>query len=288
VGLWQLLCELFGMTDDNSKYVYLSDGGHFDNLGIYELLKRRCKYVIACDAGADPKYSLDDLGSAIRKCREDIGVEIELNTKPVVLIADSDKNGSSGDDKNGGNGDNKSGGKNPDGSGKKWSKWHCVVGEIRYDMVDPLPPKKNSEEKEGEAERRKAINGVFVYVKASLTGEEPGDVLNYQTSNQDFPHQSTVDQWFSESQFESYRRLGQHIVEAMLDPLADDGGEKSPSTLHEDALKLVPGLPTKILFEKLQERWTPPADPPGGNRPKPPGGNPTTPATKRRKNSAND
>jgi hypothetical protein len=39
-GLKQLLCELFGVTDDNAKYVYLSDGGHFENLGVYELVKR--------------------------------------------------------------------------------------------------------------------------------------------------------------------------------------------------------------------------------------------------------
>jgi hypothetical protein len=83
-GLKQLLCELFGVTDDNAKYVYLSDGGHFENLGVYELVKRRCRYIVACDASADPNYSLDDLGNAIRKCREDIGLEIELNTMPVV------------------------------------------------------------------------------------------------------------------------------------------------------------------------------------------------------------
>ncbi|MFY9854100.1 MAG: hypothetical protein WAK26_09520, partial [Terracidiphilus sp.] len=76
VGLGQLLRELFGLTNDNAKYVYLSDGGHFENLGVYELVKRRCKFIVACDAGADPDYSFDDLGNAIRKCREDVGVEI--------------------------------------------------------------------------------------------------------------------------------------------------------------------------------------------------------------------
>ena len=84
VGLGRLLAELFGQTDDNSKYVYLSDGGHFENLGVYELVKRRCQSIVACDAGADPAYTLEDLGNAIRKCREDIGVEIELVSQVMV------------------------------------------------------------------------------------------------------------------------------------------------------------------------------------------------------------
>ena len=80
VGLLRLLAELFGQTDDEARYVYLSDGGHFENLGVYELVKRRCKFIIACDAGADGNYALGDLGSAVRKCREDMGIEITLST----------------------------------------------------------------------------------------------------------------------------------------------------------------------------------------------------------------
>jgi hypothetical protein len=183
VGLWRLLGELFGLTDDNSDYVYLSDGGHFENLGVYELLKRRCKFIIACDAGEDPDYSLEDLGNAVRKCREDIGVEIELLTKPVVPQS-SDKD-----------------------SSKKQTQWHCVVGKIHYEDADI------------EAD---TTPGIFVYIKASLTGDEPADVLNYQTAHPAFPHQTTADQWFTESQFESYRRLGQHVVDTMFKKVEED------------------------------------------------------------------
>jgi hypothetical protein len=209
-GLWRLLGELLGLTDDNSRYVYLSDGGHFENLGIYELVKRRCKYIIACDAAADPDYALEDLGNAVRKCREDIGVEINLVSSVVVPA-----------------------------EGKKRSAWHFVVGEILYDMVDP---KRNSKvhQKDEKAhprqENAEQINGIFVYVKASLTGDEPPDVLNYQTAHTDFPHQTTADQWFTESQFESYRRLGQHIVETMF-----YGAETHVST--------------ETLFKSLEKHW---------------------------------
>jgi len=215
VGLAQLLRELFGLTNDNAKYVYLSDGSHFENLGVYELVKRRCKFILACDAGADPEYAFDDLGNAIRKCREDIGVEIELDTTPLIP---------------------KSSGTNSDKSGKKQTTQHCVVGTIHYDMVDPEGGK-----------------GIFVYLKASLTGDEPADVLNYQTGHTTFPHQSTADQSFTESQFESYRRLGQHVVETLF------AGREA--TAHEGPLisarasDKLRGLSTAELFEDLKEKW---------------------------------
>src|SRR5260370_40859929 len=74
-----LFRELFGRTDDRYEYVYLSDGGHFENLGVYELVRRRCRFIILCDGGADPNFTLQDLGNLIRKVRVDFGVRIEID-----------------------------------------------------------------------------------------------------------------------------------------------------------------------------------------------------------------
>ena len=60
-GFYWLLCELMGATDDDSDCVYLSDGGHFENLGIYELVRRRCKLIVASDASCDSAYGFSDL-----------------------------------------------------------------------------------------------------------------------------------------------------------------------------------------------------------------------------------
>jgi hypothetical protein len=68
--------------------------------------------------------------------------------------------------------------------------------------------------------------GTLIYIKTSLTGNEPRDVLTYAAENVAFPHQSTADQWFDEPQFESYRRLGFHVVEEIFqfrDDLASIG-----------------------------------------------------------------
>jgi hypothetical protein len=76
-----LLDEMFSQTrsDDETEAVHLSDGGHFENMALYELLRRRCKYIIASDCGADPEVVFDDIGNALRRAREDFGVEVEID-----------------------------------------------------------------------------------------------------------------------------------------------------------------------------------------------------------------
>jgi|CZKY01.1.fsa_nt_gi hypothetical protein len=79
------------------------------------------------------------------------------------------------------------------------SKKHCAVGTIHYENAD-----------------RNAPTGTIIYFKASLTGDESTDVKNYKTTHNSFPHESTIDQWFSESQFESYGKLGYHAVTSSM------------------------------------------------------------------------
>lgn len=79
IGLFSLLTELFGQADADASYVHLSDGGHFDNLGIYELVRRRCRLVIALDVGSDRALAFEDLGNTIRRCATDLHVHIELD-----------------------------------------------------------------------------------------------------------------------------------------------------------------------------------------------------------------
>lgn len=88
-GAWCLLRELFGLTSRTSSYVYLSDGGHFDNTGIYELVRRRCRYIVACDAEHDPEYDFPGVAGAIRKCHADFGVRIEIDLEPLRARGDS-------------------------------------------------------------------------------------------------------------------------------------------------------------------------------------------------------
>jgi hypothetical protein len=170
-SLLYLLKELLASTTDQSKYVYLSDGGHFENLAIYELVRRRCGFIIASDADADADMKFGDLGNAIRKCRSDFGVEITLDTTPLK----------------------------PDDQ-TRFATAHGVLGTIQY------PPGPNGEP---------AFQGHLLYIKATMTKHVPRDVLAYRDAHDTFPDDTTANQWFDESQFESYRSLGQYSFETL-------------------------------------------------------------------------
>lgn len=75
----KLLAELLSRSGDRSRYSYVSDGGHFENLGIYELVRRRCRFIMSVDATADPDRDFESLGNAIHKCRVDLGASIDID-----------------------------------------------------------------------------------------------------------------------------------------------------------------------------------------------------------------
>ena len=220
LGLLYTFKELFGMTNAKSSFVNLSDGGHFDNMGIYELVRRRCPFIICCDAEEDDEMKFEGIGNAIRKCRTDFGVEIEL---PLAQLQRS--NG--------------------------FSQTHCAVGTISYPPESPSQqaPLKHASDRvdnRAQAESGQRSKGIVVYMKSSLTGDEPSDILEYQGRNKSFPHQSTLNQWFDESQFESYRRLGLHVA------------TKTFASVQKELLVSLDSVDGRTsLFESLSQIWRP-------------------------------
>src|SRR5215467_4313989 len=85
-ALRPLFAEALGQTDEDHPYVYASDGGHFENLGLYEMVRRRCRFIVVVDAGADPKCEYEDLSGAIRKIRSDMGISIDVPDAKERLI----------------------------------------------------------------------------------------------------------------------------------------------------------------------------------------------------------
>jgi len=228
VAVWYLFKELFGAVNDASNYVNLSDGGHFENMGLYELVRRRCSFIIVCDAEADPGMTFEGMGSAITKCRADFGAEIDLDLRPLQLDPETG-----------------------------FSKTHCVVGTIRY----PPPPEENEASAARGAGRGAATataceclgeagddpyTGVIVYLKSSLVGDEPADLLAYKLRHEVFPHDMTGNQWFAETQFESYRRLGHHVAMTALQPALPP---------EELAIRTPGEVPH--LFNRMYEIWYP-------------------------------
>ena len=86
---WYLLMmrEMLGIgLDEKDARVHLADGGHFENLGLYELLRRRCRYIIVSDAGADPACTLADLGQAVQRARADLGADVNICADPLLHV----------------------------------------------------------------------------------------------------------------------------------------------------------------------------------------------------------
>jgi len=79
VGPAYLLLEMLGRMKETDAFVNLSDGGHLENLGVYELLRRRCKYIIAIDAEADHAMDFPSLARVMRYARIDMGIRIEID-----------------------------------------------------------------------------------------------------------------------------------------------------------------------------------------------------------------
>jgi hypothetical protein len=164
--------EAFGLTNDEKRYVYLSDGGHFENLGLYEMVRRRCHLIVVSDAGCDPACGFEDLGNAVRKISVDLNVDINFRSLKMSARARPPMEGPS----------------RPPMEGP-----YCAVADVIY-------------------REPRAAPGLLLYLKPGYQGVEPASVRSYAVKSAMFPHESTADQWFRESQFEAYRALGRYIV----------------------------------------------------------------------------
>lgn len=180
-----LLAEALGLTNDEHPYVYLSDGGHFENLGLYEMVLRRCHLIVVSDGSQDPKFTFEDLGNAVSKIRIDLGVPITFEKIPMQPTAVSTEFAAASYD-----------------ATKRQTSAHAygAFGKICYSHVDGP----------------EAEDGWLLYLKPSLNGTEPADVFHYAKQNPQFPHESTADQLYGEAQFESYRALGAHVMQSTL------------------------------------------------------------------------
>jgi hypothetical protein len=166
-----ILAELTGSATAQASWINLTDGGHFENLGVYELVRRRCRFILVVDAGCDPKYQYDDLANLLRLCWTDLGVNIRFdNFDPMHPQKDS-----------------------------RYIASHAMIGRIQYGHDEP--------------------EGVILYVKASMTGDEWPDIRQYADAHKEFPHETTADQFFDENQFESYRHLGYKAIATIVEKM---------------------------------------------------------------------
>ncbi|HEX8644486.1 MAG TPA: hypothetical protein VF702_11305 [Allosphingosinicella sp.] len=182
---------------------YLSDGGHYENTGVYELVRRRVPFIIASDNGADPLYEFGDLVNLMRKARIDFGTEIEFLDEEELndLFPEAglrDVFGSLNAIRLSGRQESRS--RTDVESDAAKAGPYATLARIRY-------PKRD-----GEA----AMTGTLLLIKPRITGRELPDLVQYSDANSPFPQQPTTNQFFDEAQWESYFRLGQLIGDTIF------------------------------------------------------------------------
>ena len=230
--LWPLylLRESLSQTNDVGAYCYLTDGGHFDNTGLYSLVERGCRFIVLVDNGADPAPCFEDMGNAIRRCRIDFGAEIELpigGFRPVDgygfdLAPDADHASMWRTD-------------------SRVARAHFALGRVEY--CEPHLRALGWNEL--------PRTGTIVWFKPAIVGDESADVRQYALQNSAFPHQTTTDQWFDESQFESYRNLGETCALAAFGTLKATAEMRSRSRLRpEDVERLFGELAEKFPLDR--------------------------------------
>ncbi len=206
-----LMNELFAAYRGTAKkHWYLSDGGHFENLALYELLRRRLKFMISFDHGQCLNYDFESLAELTRTVRADFNIKLRMLTSDELdkmvnkeirhlfgTKNDMKRNGGSQFD-----GIDFSNNITKQGAGA-FANAYATIIEVTYDNGDI---------------------GHILYIVPTLLGNEPIDVLSYYMQNPDFPQQSTSDQFFDEEQWESYRKLMNHIVTQLF----ENGETKTP------------------------------------------------------------
>ena len=184
-----LFREMFGRLHHKGKWVNVSDGGHIENLGAFELLRRRCEVIIIGEGEADANRGFPGLSTLLRLAEIDLGVKITFPAGSLGRIGlDVNKEGC-----------------------KQTDRRHFAVAEISY-------PVGSIDEVE---------KGYLLYVRSSLVGDEDQIISSYRSTSKSFPHESTADQMFNEGQFEAYRRLGVKMMSESLAEIVYDDKHKT-------------------------------------------------------------
>ena len=219
-----LVRELIGKTNARGRLINLSDGGHTgDNLGLLPLLERRCDWIVIADAEADAKQGFGSFMNAVRLAQVELDVEIDVDLGPIQRRKKQDE-------------------------GYELSDAAVAFGKVRYPAARSstgavLP------EKEGKLVYLKAAAAKIAF--ADKGAPLPVHVAAYLRENENFPHQSTMDQFFDDAQFESYRALGFHVGDAAALEIQCGGGMTTPTAWKQPAPAPTPA-----------PQSTPPAAPP--------------------------
>jgi hypothetical protein len=201
--------EILGMHPNTSRLLQCTDGGHYDNLGLVELLRHRCRLAICIDATGDTPPFATTLAQAITLAHEELGVTIKLRDNPLDLVPGSAAPLEPTDPLAALN--------------RRLSKTDVMIGDITYPGTVHYEQDDRREFASLTSER-----GVLIVAKAALTPDLPYQQLSYAADDPAFPRDGTADQWFNCEQFDAYQALGRVLGEraSALVPVLKDQDDR--------------------------------------------------------------
>lgn len=185
-----LWAEAAGHTSYRSTWICVSDGGHYDNLGLVEALWRGTRNILALDASGDKANTWFTLGSAIALAKADAGLDIDLH--PADMCSNPKKPGQV------------SSGLDPGEVVKPWTSG----------TFTRIKDWQGSHEAHGGPQL--PDTGTIWVCKLGWWAEAPWDIQAYARQHREFPGQSTLQQLYDGAEFDAYRALGLSAVDAAL------------------------------------------------------------------------
>ena len=170
------LAGVLDWTSQTGRFLEITDGGNFENLGVYELLRRSVRTIVVSDATADPETAFADLQNLLSRAEADFGVTISFTPPPLAPLMPSN-----------------AAARFP--LGVAFATQPFVVGDIGYPN---------------------GTKGKLYYIKPAIFAGLRLHVLGFKGAFPAFPDDSTADQFFDEARFEAYRELGFACVDKML------------------------------------------------------------------------
>ena len=231
--------ELLSKMGTDNQMLNISDGGHIENLGVYELLRRRCRLILAIDAGADPAFTFSDLENLTIRARNELGLDIRFRKDqiPESVIRPKPSHGYSDrrfavadvykiweevklEDRDGKEIEVLVNYKERNGHMK-------AVCSFKGQKLDIQNKRFLTAKAESTICQESLKVGTLVYVKSSVKAPKGKPVISrqdelkygtykYKIYHPAFPHESTSDQFFDPIQWESYYQLGQYMAADVL------------------------------------------------------------------------
>ncbi len=163
-----LLREMFGFNHPESNFLYVTDGGHYENLGLVELVRRQCKWIWCVDASGDKQNTFSTLAGAVRLARDELDADIQID--PSTMAPDP-----------------------------------AVTAERASRGLKPVVQKTFCQ---GTIRYHDGSEGTLVVIKAGVPADAPLGLTEFYKDNPAFPCDSTLHQLYTADRFDAYRELG--------------------------------------------------------------------------------